>query len=225
MHLKYAPDAWVRKKMTINGLRMVHELRGIPCFAIDEEMEPNKSFVVSRSFGKAISEKKYLHQAVATHATSGARKLRKQGLLAGHISAFVIIRHHQDDTRYYESASVQLPMASSYTPDIISAAKACIDKIFKPGLIYKKAGIMLNDLSSSEHAQLHIEHAEKNGEKQKEWMHAVDRVTTKWGSDKLIFAASGTGDEQPWHTKKEKKSACFTTSWQELLTIDLEKAE
>lgn len=218
--LKYTDDAWARKKMTIIGLRMVHELRGIPCFAIDEEVEPNKSFVVSRSFGQATTDADIVKEAAAHHAATGALKLRKQKLLASHVSAFVLYRRPSDTERSYMSASVALAEPTHYSPTIISAAKACIDKLFIPGLIYKKAGIMLNNLSSTDEEQLQIEANLPLKTKQNSWMQAVDRVTTKWGTDRLIFAA--TGIERPWATKKELRSACYTTSWQELLTLDLQ---
>lgn len=218
--LKYADDHWVRKKMTIIGLHMVHELRGIPCFAIDEEVEPNKSFVVSRSFGQSTTDPKLVKEATAHHAASGARKLRKQKLLASHVSAFVLYRRPSDTERSYMSASVALCEPTNYSPTIISAAKACIDKLFVPGLIYKKAGIMLNDLSSMEQEQLQIGANLPLKTRQNSWMQAVDKVTTKWGTDRLIFAA--TGIERPWAPKTELRSACYTTSWQELLTLDLQ---
>ena len=216
--LKYVPDAWARKKMTINGLKMVHELRGIPCFAVDEMVEPNKSFIVSRSFGKPITTITHLKEAASVHAVSGARKLRKQGLLASHISAFALFRYHQDEQRYYASASAQLPLATAYTPDIISAVKQCVDNFYKPGAIYKKVGIMLNDIVSKDYMQLTIYEIPKNLSKQSDAMQALDKVTNKWGVDALTYAATGTN--QFWQAKKEKKSPCFTTSWHELLEIE-----
>ncbi len=234
--LKYAPDAWVRKKMTINGLRMVHELRGIPCYKIDEEVEPNQSITVSRSFGKPVTSVKHLQEAASTHAASGARKLRQQGLIAGHVTVFVMAKFHPDPSvssgvnaqpgrrslgegwlegqRYFESASMSLPLASSYSPDIISAAKQCVKKLYKPGAIYKKVGIILNDLLSEECMQMNLYEPGKDIQKQAGAMAAFDRVTTKWGTDKLTFAA--TGVDHPWKVKKEKKSPNFTTSWHEL---------
>ena len=217
--LKYAPDEWVRKKMTINGLKMVHELRGIPCFAIDESVEPNKSFVVSRSFGNPITALHHLQEAAATHAVTGARKLRQQKLLVRHITAFVLVRSYQDAQRHYKSASVTLPVATSYTPTIISAVKACIEQLYKPGLIYKKAGILLNDIVPQEFLQMNLYADTKDMSKQKQAMQAFDKISAKWGYDKITFAA--TGMDKPWQSKKEKKSACFTTSWQELFEIDL----
>ena len=215
--LKYASDEWVRKKMTINGLKMVHELRGIPCFGLDEGIEPNKSFVVSRSFGHPITTLHHLQQAAATHAVTGACKLRQQGSMAAHVTAFVLFRHYQDDQRLYESASVHLPLPTSFTPTIISAVKACIEKIYKPGLIYKKVGIMLNDIVSQDQLQMNLYTDSSNRKKHTDAMCMIDSINTKWGINTLTFAA--TGINQPWKSKKEKCSARYTTSWHELLEI------
>ncbi len=215
--LKYAADDWVRSKMTINGLKMVHELRGIPCYKVDEIVSPNKSFVVSRSFGKSITSKLHLERAVSGHAVSAARKLRKQQLIASHISVFVLLRFHQDTQRLYESVSHLLPEPSSYTPDIINGAKICIDRLYKPGIIYKKIGIVLSNIVSAASRQMTINGLSINREKQKEAMDAVDAITARWGYDKLTFAAEGF--DKPWAAKKEKKSPHFTTSWHELLEI------
>ncbi len=216
--LKYADDVWVRKKMTVNGLKMVHELRGIPCYKIDEEVEPNQSITVSRSFGKSITALQHLQEAAATHAASAGRKLRKQGLIAAHVTVFVLIKKYHDDKRYFESASLTLPVGSSYSPDIISAAKACVKKMYKSGTTYKKVGIILNDLVSEESMQMNLCQPGKDIPKQAEAMAAFDRVTTKWGTDKLTFAA--TGVDHPWKVKKEKKSPNFTTSWHELPKVE-----
>lgn len=215
--LKSASDEWIKSKMTINGLKMVYELRGIPCYKIDEMVATNKSFVVSRSFGKSITNKLHLECAVSGHAANAARKLRKQGLIASHITVFVLVRMYQDTQRLYESASYSLSEHSSYTPDIINGAKICVDALYKPGIIYKKIGIILNNIVPAASRQLTINEKSIDREKQNDAMHAIDLITARWGYDKLTFAAEGF--DRPWSAKKEKKSAHFTTSWHELLEI------
>jgi DNA polymerase V len=215
--LKYAPDAWVRKNLTIVGLKTVYELRAIACLAIDESVEDNKSFTVSRSFGKAVTDINHLYESVATHATAGALKLRKQKSAVRYVSVFLLNNKYHDIQNYFHSAGIELLQASSYTPDIISAAKKCVDKLYKPGSVYKKAGIILADISGQAHIQIHMLAPDRNATKQRDIMQACDRITYKWGSEKLTFAA--TGITRPWQTKREKKSPSFTTNWDEILTI------
>ena len=55
--LKYADDGWVRRRMTIQGLRTVMELRGIDCLALDDSarIRPG-SILSSRSFGTPVED-------------------------------------------------------------------------------------------------------------------------------------------------------------------------
>jgi DNA polymerase V len=215
--LRDCPDSWVRKNLTISGLRTVHELRGIPCFEFGESNDAKKSITVSRSFGKPITQCGMLKQAVARYTITAAQKLREEECITGTITVFVIVSQPQDSQRRYESACIELPSATFYTADFITAAKLAVDRIFKPGLIYRKAGIILTDLIPQEFMQLQWHTAHVDREKQKSVIDVVDHANAKWGKDTLTFAAAGT--QAPWKTKAEKKSGNFTTSWQELLTI------
>ena len=217
--LKYAPDAWIRKNMTINGLRTVHELRGIPCFALDLMPENKKSITASRSFGKRMTEKQFLHEAVALHASSAARQLRDQNSKAVGIAAFVVYMHYHDDQRHFDSRYVELEHASSYTPDLISAAKKCIDQLYMPGRFYKKAGVIISDIVPADSVQLPWFSKVPDFAKQDSAMQALDTINRRWGNGTLEYAA--TGVEQPWRVKSQQRSPLFTTSWHELLKIKI----
>jgi DNA polymerase V len=130
---------------------------------------------------------------------------------------FVIVNKYHESTRYYESATVQLPAANCYTPDFITAAKKAVEKIFKPNVIYRKAGVILTELIPQEFMQLNWYLPSADAQKQTATMETVDAANDAWGKDTVTFAAAGT--EKPWKTKSEKKSANFTTSWHEILTI------
>lgn len=89
LDLKNASDFWVKKHMTIVGLRMVLELRGISCIELDELNEPKQEIIRSRSFGKSVTDLQELKEAVAFHTTRAAEKLREQHSIASYISAFI----------------------------------------------------------------------------------------------------------------------------------------
>lgn len=72
------PEAWVRKEMTVTGERTWKELRGISCIRMESIPPAKKQICTSRSFGKMISDIDTLIEAIATHASTCARKLRKQ---------------------------------------------------------------------------------------------------------------------------------------------------
>lgn len=215
--LKDMPDAWVRKNLTIMGLKTVHELRGIVCYELDQSIDSKKSITVSRSFGKTITSIEVLKQAVAGYAITAAQKLREEKRITAHITIFVLVSSPHEGGRTYESATIRMPGPAFYTPEFITAAKKAVDRIYKPNMIYRKAGVILTDLIPREFMQMNWALPAHDQEKQENALLAIECANTKWGKDTLTFAAAGI--EKPWKTKAEKKSANYTTSWDELLII------
>lgn len=50
------PDGWIQKQLTIQGLRLAHELRGEVRKPLQVEMKPKKSIVVAPSFGRPVRD-------------------------------------------------------------------------------------------------------------------------------------------------------------------------
>ncbi len=216
--LKYASDKWIRKKMTILGLKMVKELRGHSCIELVDQAPAKQSITVSRSFGKPVSDKKHLQQAVASYMIRASQKLRREKELASLVTVFIATSRFQDYDRYFNSVSFTCPIATDYTPELLQAASACLDAIFKQGYRYKKAGVMLNNLVSAEHMQLDLFTPIGDIGKQKELMKTYDSITSRFGGHALTYASSGK--KQSWKAKSRKKSSHYTTNWHELLKVD-----
>jgi DNA polymerase V len=89
LELKRCPDAWVRKHLTIKGLRLVWELRGISYLPLETFEKPRKGLCCSRSFGRPVTTIEDLGEAVAMHCAQGGEKLRRQRLAASHLTVFV----------------------------------------------------------------------------------------------------------------------------------------
>ena len=84
-----ADDSWVRRRLSVVGLRMVKELRGTPCFPLEENANRKKNICTSRSFGKPVKQLEDLKEALSTYASNCAYKLRKQKSCATRISVFI----------------------------------------------------------------------------------------------------------------------------------------
>ncbi|MBI2774701.1 Y-family DNA polymerase [Candidatus Dependentiae bacterium] len=213
-------ERWVRKNLTINGLRTLTELRGTPCFDLHTQPEPRQSLTVSRLFGRNVTEFKELHEGLATHLSIAAEKLRKQKMKAQQLIVFVSYTQYQDSTRIYRSAFQQLPLATSYTPDLLAAGTACLQSLFHKGFTYKKVGIIIDDLVPQDALQMNTFYQlPTNLEKQAALMKTIDRVNAKMGKNKLAYASAGLKKE--WKNKQEKRSPAYTTNWHELLTIKI----
>jgi DNA polymerase V len=215
--LKYTDDRWIKKRMTICGLRTVHELRGIACFALDENPERKQSIACTRSFGKPTSELKDLKEAVANYTARAAQKLRTQKSLACALYVFITTKHYSR-YRYAKGICIPLSVATSYTPTLIEYAHRGLTAIYKSEYYYKKAGVILLDFVDEQHAQTDL-FVPLPSENQKKFMCTFDQINKKWGRKTVHFAAEGI--KKPWLMRQSQKSAPFTTDWDNLLKINL----
>lgn len=216
---KNLDDAWVRKHMSIVGLKTLHELRGISCFPLDESPDSKKSITVSRVFGNKTSMFDSVKEAVASYMSTAAQKLRSQKSLASGVTVFLLTSKYHDPQNYFKSNYKELTVATDYTPDLIKAAHKLVHDLFIPELCYKKVGVMLTQLVDQNSKQLDLQVSANDNEKKTKCMKAIDAINTTWGKDTLFFAAIGI--KQQWKMKQNRKSPCYTTNWKELLTIDV----
>ncbi|MEI7595823.1 MAG: Y-family DNA polymerase [Bacteroidota bacterium] len=214
-------ENWIRKNMTVMGVRTQKELQGISCIPLEKGISAKKSICTARSFGKNSSNKNIISQAVANYAARCAEKLRKQKGCATYICVFLETnRFRTNDPQYNAYKVIHLPLASNNTPDIIRFALIAFDLIFKPGFLYKKAGVIVSEIIHESQIQLSLFDNEKQ-EKVKSIMITMDRVNNLMGRDKIRIAKQGF--DRKWKLRQEKLSPCYTSRWSDLLTINIGK--
>ncbi|MDA3834050.1 MAG: Y-family DNA polymerase [Spirochaetales bacterium] len=218
LQLKNAPDSWIRKHLTVTGLRTVMELRGMPCFPYNETPAKRKAIVSSRSFGSPVQTLQELQQAIATHVSIGSEKLRKQGSAAHSLHVFIYTNPFQKDSAPYSGNSMlALPQASCNTSTMIKYAMQGLQRIYKQGYSYNKAGIMLTELVPKQQIQPNLFVTEKKEDAT--LMAALDTVNTRWGRNTLQFATAGLNKK--WAMTQSHKSPAYTTKWQDLPVITI----
>lgn len=215
LKLSRAPDAWVRKHMTVMGLRTARELRGDPCMGL-EMPDPKKGIVSSRSFGRPVEKLEELEEALAAYTARAAEKLRAQNSVASYITVFLATNRFKPEPQYYNRVTSRLPVQTAYTPELISQAHACLRKIYRPGFRYKKTGIMFLDIIPECDTQLNL-FASADIERRKALMLAVDGINKRLGRGTVQFASEGSG--RPWAMRREYLSARCTTQWGEIPVV------
>ena len=217
---KDADDNWIRKNLSVVGLRMAWELRGISCLSMEETPPPKKTITCSRSFSRLVSDLDELLEAIASYTSRAAEKLRDQESLASYMDIFLMTNSHHDSYYYANQVQIILPQPSHYTPKLIHYAKEGLRRIFREGLLYKKTGLTLGGIVSNKAYQMDL-FVEKNEDEAKEQaiMQVMDRLNHRYGRKILKTAAEGI--EQPWKSKREQCTPHYTTSWKELLTIQI----
>lgn len=206
LDLKGQDDDWVRRHLTVTGLRTVLELRQTPCIALEDAPPPARSLVCSRSFGTRIGSLESLEEAVSAYVQRAGEKLRRKGLVAAAVQVFLETNRFQPGPQYAGSRCRALPAPTANTLDLHGPALEILREIHKPGYRYQKAGVVLLDLSPASGRQLSF--LEPHGEEKTRrdaLMRAMDRINTVHGRGTLTLAASGLGKKE-WHMRQERRS-------------------
>ena len=151
------PDAWVRKHMSVLGLRLKKDLSGVSSIQLEEIIPMKKGIATTRSFEGTITQFSDLEERISTFATSCAEKMRKQRSSCNALLVFVRSDPHKKGGFPYQNSCVlPLPYATNSSILLSKHAVTGLQKIFKKGVHYKKAGVMIMGLIPTEKRQLSI---------------------------------------------------------------------
>ena len=214
-------DAWARKHLGgVVGARLLHELRGFSCAGVVVEDEARKSLACTRSFGQPLTELADLAGAVATHVTRAGEKLRRQGLSARLLTVFVEISKYAGPPPPYSfSSQLTLPVATDDTLTLGQAAQRGLERIWRPGRRYVKAGVVLDGLErAGAGPQATLFGDLGTSPERAGLMRALDALNGRYGTGTVKVAAAVAAPGQPtaWAMRRGAKSPAFTTSWGEL---------
>jgi DNA polymerase V len=202
------------------GVRLIRELKGIPCKEMDDELVTKKMIATTRMFGTPVNNINDIKEAVATYTSRAAEKLRRQHSAASIISVFVVAKEENHNVSFNYGAThskyATLPAATSFTNELIKPAVALVDALYKKGTLYKKAGVMLSGLvpDASIQGNLFVPETKNNG---RLLMDMMDNINFSQRDDVLKFAASGT--TRDWKMRQELRSGRYTTRWEELYEV------
>ena len=208
------PGSWVRKNMTVTGERTWKELRGISCIDMESAPPAKKQICTSRSFGKMVEDIDTMSEAIATHASACAKKLRQQKSYAMSLMVFIHTNNFREDLpQYWKNTIIKLSVPTSDTLEIVHYALEGLKSIFMPGYQYKKAGVIITEIVTS--AQLGLFDT-VDREKREKLMQAIDKVN---GEHRHLVKLAVQGNGRDWKLKQEQLSKRYTTDINEVLTI------
>lgn len=208
-------DDWVRKEMSVVGLRLKHELEGKPRLDL-ETPTSKKAIATTRSFEKSYSTKEEVAERVATFTAHCAAKLRKQKSQCNMVMVFVKTnRFSQDTPQYSRSIVIKTDYPTDSTIDLNRYAQIGLKAIFKEGYQYKKAGVIIMGLTPNNETQLSLFNF--SNPKHQPIMRVVDKLNAAMGKTTVRFASQSIGRQ--WKMKQERLSPCYTTRIKEIVTI------
>ena len=217
MQFIQAPEDFVRSTMSVVGLRLHNELKGIPSIAWEFELPAKKNICTGRSFGSMITDKQLIKEAMSNYAATCALKLRNQQSAAQEVKVFVHTNPHRlQDQQYFRSVVIRFETATNSTPDIIKYALKGFEIIFKEGIKYMKCGVELRGIVPEESVQLNLFSGADNTKNKKALM-ALDKVNKAMGKDLVRFGIQGF--QKSFKARAALLSPCYTTNIHHIIRI------
>jgi DNA polymerase V len=210
-------DDWVRKEMSVVGLRLKRELEGKPTLDL-EKASNKKAIATTRSFEKTYTTFDQVSERVATFTAHCAEKIRKQQSQCNLVMVFVKTNGFNPDApQYSRSITIKTDYPTDSTIDLNRYAQIGLKAIFKEGYQYKKAGVICMGLTPNATVQLSL--FTTANPKHQPLMRVVDRLNHSIGKTVVRFATQSIGRQ--WKMKQEKLSQRYTTNIKEVVEIEL----
>ena len=222
-------QTWVRA--TFNNIvieRTWRELNGEDCVP-NEEMAKKKSICTSRSFNGMITDLDSLRTHVSNYAARCAEKLRQQGTVASIVGVFLNTNAFREDLpQYWNFQEMRLITPSSSTITIVKTANEVLQKLYRQGYHYKKAGVIVMGIGPNSPIQqdLFDTNAEQF-EKMKRLDAVIDRINKVNGTETIVLGSQqytqkdGKGKANVFANaiKHDFKSKNPTTRWSDIIHL------
>lgn len=218
--LKNINIEWARKSLGgVVGVRLVKELNGLPCIPMKEPLEVKKMISTTRMFGRKVVSHEELREAVSSYVARAAEKLRRQACVAGSIRVFLVTANTNKNIYAPESLGLEakLPVNTSVTSNLLQYGLPLVDRLYKPGHIYLKAGVILSDIVSENTVQQNL-FTNDDAECKKELMRKMDNINFSMRNEVIRFASAGF--LKKWRMRQDFISPRYTSRWEELKEVN-----
>ena len=236
--LQQANPRQIRTLISVVGERIIYELRGQPCLALEEVIN-KKSITVSRSFGNMINDKDSLKKALANYAARAAEKLRYQDSVCGGIYVFINTnRFRERDLQYSNNATINFDELTDSTTIIIEKSFKLLENLYRPKYNYKKIGVTLLGLKQKDDGSsdnyiiqgslfIHNAGQQIHISRSCDRMKLIDNINAKMGKMTIFHGSQGViknsrnikSEPDKWRMRSCYKSPFYTTNWDDILKV------
>jgi DNA polymerase V len=214
--LRVAHTPTLRSEFGVVMEKTQRELQGISCIDLEEHVPDKQQIISSRSFGNPIKELAVVQDALSVFVANATAKLRAQSGQAAMVQVFLQTnRFKPDEPQYNPSMTVPLPQPTNDSLVINRWVHHVAGLLWRDGYNYKKAGIMLSDISPVSMVQGDL--LEPVFTSDNRLMKAIDGLNSRFGRGTIKVSTGGIRGE--WGMRQERKSPNYTTNWAEIPAV------
>ncbi len=210
--LRDAPASTMRQRFGVITEKTIRELRGECCIELGETTPARQQILNSRSFGSTVTDIADLQDAIIHFVSHVAKKCRDQHSVASILQIFIQTdRFRTDRPQYCPSISIPLTTPSANTITLGKLALQGLDSIYQTGYHYKRAGVILSEISHAAQSQGDLFAADTS---KPELMKTLDALNRRYGKGTVTLGQEGA--QHAWQTRQENKSPEYSTNWDQL---------
>ncbi|EQC49384.1 ImpB/MucB/SamB family protein [Bacteriovorax sp. BSW11_IV] len=213
-------DKILQKYFTKVGLAIKNELLGVNCFDFGENSKKKQEIMCSRTFASSIWDKRVLKEAIANYATTACERMRAQKSLCKKIEIFFRTSPYHSGEDHYVFEFEKLECFSRDTFYIIEKCFEMVERSFRKGVAYKKAGVRLGNFCDEDSLQFDLFTDLNQFKKRDLLMDVIDGVNWRQGEMSVKSLACGT-DAESFRMNRDYKSSNFVCSWKEIPKVRL----
>jgi DNA polymerase V len=208
--LRTAHTPTLRAEFGVVMEKIQRELQGTACIELEDQAPDKQQIISSRSFGKPVTSLPVLLDALSVFAATACEKLRAQNSHAALVQVFLMTNRFMPDLpQHNPSMTVPLPMPTNDSLVINRWVQHIAELLWRNGYQYKKAGIMLGDISPVQVLQTDLLEPIRTSDTK--LMQAIDGLNSRYGRGTIKVSTGGLRDE--WAMRQERKSPNYTTDW------------
>lgn len=186
-------EDFINRQLSAGGMHTWKELQGIPCIVL-ENLSRQRSIMQTRTFPTMITEEKELQTRISNYVAACAARLREQHAVCKSITCFILTNRHREDLEQYANKATENLVTATADPGLlVETAFRLLHSIYRPGFQYKRAGIIVFNISSDEAVQLDF-FGQEDLQKKRRLLQAADALNNRFGSDKIRLAVQGFGN-------------------------------
>jgi DNA polymerase V len=201
------PRTQARQLLAVTGARIVAELQGESCIALELAPPAKQATAVTRSFGEVVTAWPDMAAAVGSFAARAAEKIRAEGSLSASLTVFMQTSPFRKDPQYAVGFTATLPPTDD-TLTLVSHAVRIARGLWRDGIRFAKAGVILQDLSPAAEYAGDLFSPPRRGSV--ELMASIDAINARYGRGTISPAVAG-GGRRGWRLKSQTCSPAYTT--------------
>lgn len=211
------PRSQIEKLFGVHGLRLHLELSEEPAHDPGERSGLQKSIMSTRSFPRSVTNLAVLEEAITYHVDKAAEELREIGGQSSFIKVILGTSRYGDFALQSGKDEISLAAPTDDTRVLLHSALELVHSLYDPSVPYKKAGVILGDITPNYIKQFDLFTDVYTSDKSKVLMSTMDTLNEKWGSETLMIGRVGHTKSYP--TDNLNRSPRYTTSWDGLLEV------